>query len=272
MGALWCCEKKSSEDEYLVKHEPNTYIGARNFMKQRHGNGIYYYANGDVYEGEWKKDKKNGYGKYKYKDGRKMVGYFKKDEYMGPSIGDSNSRSGGVTKFSDHNVTKPLLDDRKPSLRTGGATQTDGRSQGYGATEDKPRRLIDPRNSLVGLSTDELLEKQREDEVMREKSKLQRAQHRKSVDIIRSKYNLPDKRNSLQPSIDKRNSLQPSIDKRNSIYPIDESDSMQPNTGGNDSLQRNTDKRDSIKPSSGKRKSIKSKINKSLNILKVMKT
>jgi len=191
---------------------------------------------------------------------------------MGPSIGDSNSRSGGVTKFSDHNVTKPLLDDRKPSLRTGGATQTDGRSQGYGATEDKPRRLIDPRNSLVGLSTDELLEKQREDEVMREKSKLQRAQHRKSVDIIRSKYNLQDKRNSLQPSIDKRNSLQPSIDKRNSIYPIDESDSMQPNTGGNDSLQRNTDKRDSIKPSSGKRKSIKSKINKSLNILKVMKT
>ena len=39
----------------------------------RHGKGTYYYANGDVYEGEWFRNRKNGTGKYTYKDSNSSV-------------------------------------------------------------------------------------------------------------------------------------------------------------------------------------------------------
>jgi len=32
---------------------------------QRNGNGVYYYANGERYEGEWRNDKQHGKGKSK---------------------------------------------------------------------------------------------------------------------------------------------------------------------------------------------------------------
>ena len=36
---------------------------------QRCGQGVYRYANGDVYEGEWLNDKRNGKGTYTYAKG-----------------------------------------------------------------------------------------------------------------------------------------------------------------------------------------------------------
>ena len=38
-----------------------TYVG--DFVNgQRHGLGSYFYANGDLYEGQWENDQKNGQG------------------------------------------------------------------------------------------------------------------------------------------------------------------------------------------------------------------
>lgn len=34
----------------------------------RHGEGTYFYANGDRYKGEWKWNKKHGHGVYTYKN------------------------------------------------------------------------------------------------------------------------------------------------------------------------------------------------------------
>jgi hypothetical protein len=40
----------------------------------RHGEGKRTYADGRVYVGNWKEDKKHGFGKYTYPDGRGMRG------------------------------------------------------------------------------------------------------------------------------------------------------------------------------------------------------
>ena len=41
-----------------------------------HGYGIYVYADGVTYEGEYKEDKKTGYGVYYWTDGRKYEGWW----------------------------------------------------------------------------------------------------------------------------------------------------------------------------------------------------
>ena len=41
-----------------------------------HGVGIYYYADGQIYEGQFELDKKTGYGFYRWKDNRKYEGWF----------------------------------------------------------------------------------------------------------------------------------------------------------------------------------------------------
>ena len=51
------------------------------------GNGTYYWANGDVYQGDWLFGKRDGVGIFTFKyDGKDSVlaGLWQKDEYMGP--------------------------------------------------------------------------------------------------------------------------------------------------------------------------------------------
>ncbi|KAG7399606.1 hypothetical protein PHYBOEH_008394 [Phytophthora boehmeriae] len=59
-------------------HDKNWYEGEfRDGL--RHGNGIFYYANGARFEGEWKTNVKEGYGLFFYEDGRVFVGLFRQD-------------------------------------------------------------------------------------------------------------------------------------------------------------------------------------------------
>ena len=48
-------------------------------LKIKEGYGIYYFSNGDKYEGEWKNDKREGYGIYYYSDKDKYEGEWKND-------------------------------------------------------------------------------------------------------------------------------------------------------------------------------------------------
>ena len=41
-----------------------------------HGRGLYIFANGSRYEGEWSNDKRTGYGIYNYANGSAYEGYF----------------------------------------------------------------------------------------------------------------------------------------------------------------------------------------------------
>ena len=69
MEIFYCCsnQKATGEREYVFA---DAYTGQRNYWKKRHGKGIYCYPNGDVYDGQWKNDKKHGFGQYTYGDGR----------------------------------------------------------------------------------------------------------------------------------------------------------------------------------------------------------
>ncbi len=42
-----------------------------------HGEGVYTWADGRKYEGQYENDKKNGHGIYTWTDGRKYEGYWK---------------------------------------------------------------------------------------------------------------------------------------------------------------------------------------------------
>ena len=46
------------------------------YLLDREGKGFIYYKNGDVFEGDFTKDKQTGKGVYKYKDGEKYEGDF----------------------------------------------------------------------------------------------------------------------------------------------------------------------------------------------------
>lgn len=64
--------------EGKVTYSNGTYNGYfRN--NKRHGQGSYYFKDGDKYIGKWKDHKYNGYGSYFFKDGRSYEGQWKND-------------------------------------------------------------------------------------------------------------------------------------------------------------------------------------------------
>lgn len=48
----------------------------------RHGLGIFYYANGSTYEGEWFENRKHGYAVFVNENGQAMYGFYKNDRLM----------------------------------------------------------------------------------------------------------------------------------------------------------------------------------------------
>jgi MORN repeat len=42
----------------------------------RHGDGRFYFANGDLYIGQWANDQMNGFGRYYYQAGQRFEGHF----------------------------------------------------------------------------------------------------------------------------------------------------------------------------------------------------
>ena len=65
-----------------IKENKGEYIG-QIINGLKNGKGIYYFGNGDRYEGEWKNDRYEGKGIYYFKDGRKYEGDWKNDKKEG---------------------------------------------------------------------------------------------------------------------------------------------------------------------------------------------
>ena len=79
-------------DEYITKignamnageGVAGEYEGERNAAGEEEGRGTYRFANGAVYEGEWKCGKQEGRGKFKWDDGDEYDGDFKADQIEG---------------------------------------------------------------------------------------------------------------------------------------------------------------------------------------------
>ncbi|KAK3708384.1 hypothetical protein QZH41_016640 [Actinostola sp. cb2023] len=84
MGLYLCrCGQTEDDSDYTAI---GTYDG-KTMLGMRHGQGVYYYKNGDIYDGEWKIGMKHGYGLYTFKDGRMQRGFFYDDQYIGDNPG-----------------------------------------------------------------------------------------------------------------------------------------------------------------------------------------
>lgn len=70
--------KRGSSSQYAMR---NAYHGQIR-QGQRHGFGIFYYANGARYEGQWKNNVKCGEGKFVFKNGRTYEGMFENDRIV----------------------------------------------------------------------------------------------------------------------------------------------------------------------------------------------
>ena len=69
MGCI--CQKQHNDEEGTGDYVAfGKYIGERNCCGQRNGKGQYYYDNGDMYDGFWKRNKKHGYGRYTFISGK----------------------------------------------------------------------------------------------------------------------------------------------------------------------------------------------------------
>jgi hypothetical protein len=80
------------------EYTENTYTGERNrgfmcLLGKKHGQGIYYYANGAKYEGQWEAAKKHGQGIYYYASGKKYEGQWEADKKHGQG---KKTRQGGT--------------------------------------------------------------------------------------------------------------------------------------------------------------------------------
>ncbi|KAK2565395.1 hypothetical protein P5673_010442 [Acropora cervicornis] len=68
------------EDDFV---SVDKFDGGVDEFGERKGEGAYFYANGDIYDGDWKKGMKHGYGIYTYANGKGIKGWFYKDRFIG---------------------------------------------------------------------------------------------------------------------------------------------------------------------------------------------
>ena len=77
-------DKAASDKAATCEREvEGEYVGERNAAGQREGRGKYVFADGDVYEGEWKANKQEGRGISRYASGDVYEGEFKAGEKDG---------------------------------------------------------------------------------------------------------------------------------------------------------------------------------------------
>ncbi|XP_058851883.1 radial spoke head 10 homolog B [Acipenser ruthenus] len=113
---------------WFLKRVPSSQYPLRNeyagdFLNGiRHGNGQFYYANGALYDGEWKFNKKNGMGKFIFKNGRIFEGEFIEDHMAEfPNFlfdGSSTPDLSGIRTHSPPGADEPT----KISTRTSGGS------------------------------------------------------------------------------------------------------------------------------------------------------
>jgi hypothetical protein len=96
------------------------YAGEYNAAGQREGRGTYTFANGNVYEGEWKAGKKEGRGTYTYADGAVYEGEYKAGEMEGRgtyTYADGRAETGRYAAGADVGEGARWSADRQQAWR-----------------------------------------------------------------------------------------------------------------------------------------------------------
>jgi len=111
MGCI-CQKQHGIEEDSQTYVEFGKYIGERNCCGQRNGKGQYYYDNGDMYDGFWKRNKKHGFGCYTFFDGRVLEGFFEDDKYIGelaPSVVDEDEDDPLPSSAGSRRGKEPII-------------------------------------------------------------------------------------------------------------------------------------------------------------------
>lgn len=74
------------ESEEIQNENKNVYTGEKNEKGEKHGTGKMEYANGDVYDGQWKGNLRHGNGKITFLNKSRYEGTWSKDQITGKGI------------------------------------------------------------------------------------------------------------------------------------------------------------------------------------------
>lgn len=146
------CVSTETDDYEHVK-----YFDGQRCLGFRHGEGTYYYENGDIYVGEWRWNMKHGRGVYSPKNEEVRKGFFYHDEYIGTEHGGLFA----ATRCSCFKVcaeAQPLVSD-----------------------EEERKKQMERIRKVEGERM-----RQKQEEKMR-----QRKEREQKRDELRQKYNLP---------------------------------------------------------------------------------
>ena len=99
--------KENVDTKIIIRGDggDDVYVGEVKDNKIPHGKGVLYYANGDIYEGDFKDAKRDGKGVLYFINDRKYVGDFKNDKYHGEGImiyPDNSKYEGSFEKGKKH--------------------------------------------------------------------------------------------------------------------------------------------------------------------------
>lgn len=75
MGGKFDKDRKDKiiEDDFV---DVEKFLGCYDEFGEWKGEGVYFFDNGDIYDGDWKKGKKYGYGMYIYVNGKRYDKFF----------------------------------------------------------------------------------------------------------------------------------------------------------------------------------------------------
>ena len=118
--------------ETINYNNGDKYVGQTKLLSgKRHGQGTYYYADGRVYVGQWKKNQRHGQGTMTYKNKSKYVGEWKNNKRHG--IGTAYYPNGKKIEdksgvYEDNNFVKkyvePVKEKKKVKVASSSNSQT----------------------------------------------------------------------------------------------------------------------------------------------------
>ena len=108
----WNRGRKHGDGTYFFSNG-DKYVGEWR-RGEKHGDGIYFFSDGDKYEGEWRNGKKHGQGTYTFSDGDKFIGEWKEGKAHGKgayTYPDGDKFVGEWMEGKKHRQGKLILSD-----------------------------------------------------------------------------------------------------------------------------------------------------------------
>lgn len=189
---------KIIEDDFV---DVDIFSGGVDKFGERKGEGAFFYQNGDIYDGDWKKGMKHGYGIYNYADGTSIKGWFYKDRYIGSEPNEKlkkQLKKKAKRKSGAENDAPPL--PSPPSLLFSPA-ESDERSQPLSKTRISRSNEDVSKDDFLGDGDFRRVKSERRPKnyfrrncklPSKEEEKFERQRSLRLRQSIRTKWGLPD--------------------------------------------------------------------------------